>query len=102
MIFDTHPYRYVEPIILNSIIGDTEDWTFDSHEAENKKLRIVIWTGNGRWALKVKIDGVKVSPGSDVVLISLAPWRYRLWSRIEKAKAFKTLQKLDAWMDETA
>jgi len=100
--FNRRPYDYIERIILDSLCDETDDWSFTGHEAVNKKKHIIIWTANGRWALRVHIDGVRISPGSEVVLVSLAPWRYRLWRHLERAKTFKTLQKLEAWSKQAA
>jgi len=98
LTFSPHPYSFVEPIILDSILNHPEDWDIDDHHCNNARLRIEIWIANGRGFLEVKLDRDRIIGG--MVLIPIAPWRWRLWRVIQKQRSYQALERLHKWIED--
>ena len=69
--------------IVTSLEGEATGWEFSTYTAENRFRQTKIWIANGRWGMDVKFGNAPKVGG--VVMVALAPWRYRLWAAINAA-----------------
>lgn len=65
--------------IVASLRGNPEEWEFTGFSLYNSQKKTRVWVGNGRSFVDVVIDDETIL-GSNMALIPLASWRWRIWS----------------------
>lgn len=83
-----HPYFMLEPILLDSLRNEGNDWEFGDYLSYNEKRKITVY-GYRRGFMKVTVGSgleTRASPDPEMCFIAIAPWRYRLWRELQNAK----------------